>query len=209
MTKKPVKKKPAPGGMGGFYRQMRDWHGYLSAFAFLALLFFAATGILLNHPGLLGGEALPLKESTLTLSAEEIAKVRGAPEPGKVLAEVIGGKQKLIGEFQNGDAALPDVFVRMQSVRGSSDLRANMDTGKVEVTVERQPAVEVLNGLHRGELAGKAWRFWIDVIGALLIVLSILGYILFFSLRFRLKTALVLTAVSIVAMVGVFLALVP
>lgn len=195
--------------MGGFYRLMRDLHGYLSAFAFIALLFFAATGILLNHPGLLSGEGKPLDQSQVTLSAQEIAKVRGAPEPGRALAQIIGGKKKLVGEFQNGDAAGADVFVRMQSVRGSSDLRGNMETGLVEVTVERQPATEVLNGLHRGELAGKAWRFWIDVIGAVLIVLSILGYILFFSLRFRLKTALVLTAVSVVAMIGVFIALVP
>ena len=32
------------------YRQCRAWHGYLSAFAFIALMFFSATGILLNHP---------------------------------------------------------------------------------------------------------------------------------------------------------------
>lgn len=209
MAKSPSNGKPAALGMGGFYRLMRDLHGYLSAFAFIALLFFAATGILLNHPGLLSGEGTPLDQSSVTLSAAEIAKVRGAAEPGRALAEIIGAKKKLVGEFQNGDASGPDVFVRMQSVRGSSDLRGNMETGLVEVTVERQPATEVLNGLHRGELAGKAWRFWIDVIGAVLIVLSILGYILFFSLRFRLRTALVLTAVSVVAMIGVFIALVP
>jgi hypothetical protein len=195
--------------MGGFYRLMRDWHGYLSAFAFLALLFFSATGILLNHPGLLAGEGRPLEEGGVTLSAQEIARVRTAPEPGRVLAEIVGGRESLVGEFQNGDVSGADVFVRMQSVRGSSDLRGNLETGRVEVTVERQPAVEVLNGLHRGELAGKAWRFWIDVIGGVLIVLSILGYILFFSLRFRLRTALVLTGLSLLAMVGLFVALVP
>ena len=206
MAKKPGSK---PSGAGGFYRLMRDWHGYLSAFAFIALLFFAATGILLNHPGLLQGEARPLVEKTVTLATADIAKVKASKEPGRELAQIVGETVDLNGEFKNGEVSGADVFVRMQSVRGSSDLRGNLETGRTEVTVENLAAVEVLNGLHRGELAGGAWRLWIDILGGVLIVLSILGYILFFSLRFRVKTALILTGLSLIAMVGVFLALVP
>ena len=33
-----------------FYRHSRYVHGWLSAFAFLTLLFFSVTGLLLNHP---------------------------------------------------------------------------------------------------------------------------------------------------------------
>ena len=33
-----------------FYRHARYVHGWLSAFAFIVLLFFSATGLLLNHP---------------------------------------------------------------------------------------------------------------------------------------------------------------
>lgn len=102
-----------------------------------------------------------------------------------------------------------DVFVRMQSVRGSTDLRGNVETGQTSVTVERQTATEILNGLHRGELAGGPWRLWIDIIAGVLLVLSILGYILFFSLRYRLKTAVVLTVASLAVMVGFYIALVP
>ena len=206
MARKPGSK---PSAAGGFYRLMRDWHGYLSAFAFIALLFFAATGILLNHPGLLQGEAKPLVEKTVSLDAAEIAQVKGSKEPGKALAEVVGEKVNLNGEFKSGEVSGADVFVRMQSVRGSSDLRGNLETGRTEVTVESLTAVEVMNGLHRGELAGGAWRLWIDILSGVLIVLSILGYVLFFSLRFRIKTALILTGISLVAMVGVFVALVP
>ena len=201
--------KGAPVGSGAFYRLMRDWHGYFSAFAFLALMFFAATGILLNHPGLLSGEAKPLAEKTVTLTPDQIAKVKGAKEPGRELAAIIGETEKLVGAYQNGEAAGPDVFVRMQSVRGSTDLRGNLETGQTSVTVERQTATEVLNGLHRGELAGGPWRLWIDIIGGVLLVLSILGYILFFSLRYRIKTALVLTGLSLAVMVGFYIALVP
>ena len=59
-----------------FYRLCREWHGYLSALAFAALIFFSATGILLNHPGLLGGKAPAPVEKTFTLDAAQIAAVR-------------------------------------------------------------------------------------------------------------------------------------
>ena len=52
---------------GEFYRLARDWHGYLSALAFLALIFFASTGVLLNHPGLLQGEPPAPVETAFTL----------------------------------------------------------------------------------------------------------------------------------------------
>ena len=64
----------------------------------------------------------------------------------------------------------------------------------------------IFNGLHRGELAGAAWRLFIDAMGVVLILMSLVGYVLFLSLRFRLRTALSLTALSLVAMGGLFLA---
>jgi len=196
-------------GKGGFYRLMREWHGYLSAFSFLALLFFAATGIVLNHPDWLQGDSAPLKEATVKLAPAELARVAAAKAPGRALADAVGAKTRLVGGYREGEVSGDDLFVRLQSVRGSSDLRANLHTGEVAVTVERLSAAEVLNGLHRGEQAGAAWRLWIDILGGLLIILSILGYILFFSLRFRVRTALILTGLSLAAMVGLFVAFVP
>jgi len=193
---------------GEFYRQCRIWHGYLSAFAFLALLFFSATGILLNHPDWLKVELPPLAESQVALSPTEVASLQAAKDPGRHLVELVGAKASLKGTFRNGEVAGRDVYVRMQGVRGSSDLVGNLDTGVVRVTVERQHPIAVFNALHRGELASAPWRAIIDIAGIVLIVMAIIGYVLFFSLRFRLRTALALTAVSLVAMVGVFVVLV-
>ena len=193
---------------GEFYRQCRIWHGYLSAFAFLALLFFSATGILLNHPNWLKVELPPLTETQITLTPQELAGLKAAPDAGRHLVKLVGPKAKLAGTFGNGETAGPQVFVRMQGVRGSSDLVGDLQTGVVRVTVERQHPIAVLNGLHRGELATAPWRAIIDIAGGVLIFMAIVGYVLFFSLRFRLRTALVLTGGSLLAMVGVFALLV-
>ena len=201
-------RKPSALTKGEVYRQARIWHGYLSAFAFLALLFFSATGILLNHPNWLKVELPPVAESQITLTPQELATLQAAPDQPRQLVKLVGGKARLLGAFRNGEAAGPQVFVRMQGVRGSSDLVADLATGEVRVTVEPQHPIAVLNGLHRGEQASAPWRAIIDIAGGVLIVMALIGYVLFFSLRFRLRTALVLTGASLAAMVGVFALLV-
>lgn len=194
---------------GEFYRQCRIWHGYLSAFAFLALLFFAITGVLLNHPDALKVRVPPPIEKELTLTPAQITGLKAAPQPAPLLVKIVAPQAPLKGRLKDSEAVGDELFVRLQGVRGSSDLRADLATGKVSVVVEAQHPVAVANALHRGELAAPAWRLIIDIAAIVLIALSLVGYVLFLSLRFRLRTALALTGISLVAMIAVFLAATP
>lgn len=187
-----------------FYRLCRDWHGYLSAFAFLALLFFAATGILLNHPEWLAGPSPEPVETAFALSAEETASITAAADPARRLTEIAASHADLAGAFRDGELVGADVFARLQGVSGLTDVRANLETGEGSAFVERAPPLTVLNELHRGEHAGHLWRLAIDIMGGVLIALSLLGYLIFLSLRFRVRTALVLTAASFILFGGMF-----
>ncbi len=199
-------RKPAM-SRGEFYRQCRIWHGYLSAFAFLALLFFSLTGISLNHPGWLKRPPQAVVETTVRLTPAELAQVSG-DGAGAALARIVGQRVKLRGEYKDAEVAGPSVFVRMQGVGGNSDLQADLTSGEVRVAVEPADTLEVLDALHRGETAGAAWRLLIDIAGVVLIAMSLIGYVLFLSLRMRLATALVLTVLSAAGAIGVFLMLV-
>ena len=46
---------------GDFFRVCRWLHGYLSAFAFLSLMLFSATGLILNHPGRVPNRTEPIE----------------------------------------------------------------------------------------------------------------------------------------------------
>lgn len=194
---------------GEFYRQCRIWHGYLSALAFLALIFFSATGILLNHPGLLSFGAPEPVEHPFTLSPDELAQVRAAQEPARELAAIADKRFDLAGAYRNGEVSGEDVFINLQGVRGSSNIRANLVSGAADIVIERQDAATVLNELHRGEHAGDTWRLAIDIIAILLIAVSLIGFLLFLSLRFRLRTSLALMAASLAALIGLFVFAVP
>lgn len=204
-AKAAARNKPRGSLKGEIYRQARLWHGWLSALAFMALMFFSATGLLLNHPEWFKTEsaAKPI-ETTLTLSADELAKVKAAADPGRAVAEAVGRKVKLLGAYQSGEVIDGEAQLRTEGVKGASDILVDMESGKAEVSTQRAQLVTTLNDLHRGKNAGAAWKLIIDVSALLVLALSLVGYVLFFSLRFRLRTGLILTGVSLAALLAVF-----
>jgi uncharacterized protein len=190
------------------YRQCRIWHGYLSAFAFAALLFFSVTGLLLNHPDWFASETPPIGESSFALAPKQLEEVKGSSTPAEVLTRIAADRVTLYGEFKDGTVAGDDVFVRLQGVRGSSDIRANLVDGSVVVASEQATTIAVMNALHRGETAGAAWRLSIDVLAVVLIVVALAGYAIFLSMSGKLRTALLISASSIVAALALFFAFV-
>ena len=209
-AKAAARAKPRGSLKGEVYRQARLWHGWLSALAFLALIFFSATGLLLNHPEWFksAAEAKPV-ETTVTLSPAELARARAASDPGRAVAEFVGRKVKLLGAFQSGEVIDGEAQLRTEGVNGASDILVDMETGKAEVSTEHARLVTTLNDLHRGKNAGAAWKLVIDASAIVVLALSLIGYVLFFSLRFRLRTGLILTAISLAAMLAVFWWLAP
>ena len=190
------------------YRQCRIWHGYLSAFAFAALLFFSATGLLLNHPDWFSSDAPPLEEATFALTAQQLAEVRSSSSPAELLARIAAEHSKLYGEYKDATVAGDQIFVRLQGVRGSSDIRANTTDGSVVVAAEAATSIAVVNALHRGETAGAAWRASIDVMAIVMIVVALAGFAIFLSMSGKLRTALLISASSVLIAVVMFFALV-
>lgn len=191
------------------YRQCRLWHGYLSAFAFLILLFFAITGILLNHPGWFSAEQPRSPPVALTLTPPQLQALRSAKAPAQALTAIVAKQTPLYGEYEDGDAGGDQISVRLRGTRGTSNILANTQDGSVMVISVKATTAGLFNALHRGEHAGTAWRAFIDAAAAVLIVLSLVGYAIFFSMiNKRLRLALVITSVSVIALVTFFFSMV-
>ena len=172
------------------------------------LLFFAATGVLLNHPTWFTAKAPPVQEQKLTLTQPQLQELRKSQVPAEILTRIVADQTTLYGEYKDGAVAMEQVFARLQGARGSSDIRANLSDGSVVVEVEQATGIALLNALHRGELAGTAWRTFIDIAAGVLIVLSLVGYVIFFSMSARLSTALLITGSSVLGVVTLFVAMV-
>lgn len=209
MTAETPARRRAGFDRGAFYRLARMLHAYLSAFAFLALIFFAATGLLLDHPDWLQGAKPAERETVVRLPAAELAAARASPDPSRALAAAVGRRTPLVGAYKSAETEAGAALIHLEGVRGVSDIDLDTATGEARVTLAPATAVTVIGELHRGRKSGAAWRWVIDLSAALILALSLIGYVLFFSLRFRLRTSLILTATSLLVLAGVFLLLTP
>jgi hypothetical protein len=208
----PVRDKPAKTAAfdkGAFFRLSRMLHAYLSAFAFLALFFFSATGILLNHPEWFENYQPAEHKVAFSLAPAELAAAKASKDRGRALAAAAGRHEPLPGAYASADIDGQQALVRLEGPKGAADLTIDLSTGKAEGRVTRPNMMALIQDLHRGKNSGVAWRWVIDLSAWLVLGLSLIGYVLFFSLRFRLKTSLILTAVSLAVLVVIAWLMVP
>lgn len=179
-----------------FYRHSRYVHGWLSAFAFLTLLFFSVTGLLLNHPEWF--EPAKTEETTKLILPESVLKsIKQQENPSDAILNYVRQQQKVVGRYQSSEVMDNEVMIRLESPAGATDIWVMADTGETEITQKPASTVSMLNDLHRGKNSGSAWSWLIDISAIVVIALSLVGYILFLSIKTRLVTHLVLTAASL------------
>jgi hypothetical protein len=179
-----------------FYRHSRYVHGWLSAFAFLTLLFFSVTGLLLNHPEWF--EPAKTEQTTQLILPESILKsIKQQENPSDAILNYVRQQQNVVGRYQSSEVMDNEVMIRLESPAGATDIWVMADTGETEITQKPASTVSMLNDLHRGKNSGLAWSWLIDISAIIVIALSLVGYILFLSIKTRLVTHLVLTAASL------------
>ena len=205
---RPGRPARTPFDKGAFYRLCRMLHAYLSAFAFLALIFFSATGLLLDHPEWMQGRGRET-DVRLSLPAAVTAQAKTMRDPSAYLGAEVARRAALVGSYRNGEVDDGQASLRFEGVKGSSTVMVDLNTGKADVSVEHATALTVIGDLHRGKNASVPWRAVIDISAVLVLALSLIGYVLFFSLRFRLRTSLILSAVSLATLVAIFVWLTP
>ncbi|XID74392.1 PepSY-associated TM helix domain-containing protein [Alkanindiges sp. WGS2144] len=183
-----------------FYRHARYVHGWLSAFAFLSLMFFAATGLFLNHPQWFSGKT-DEHTSILPLPVDLGQKIRQQENPSDIILQYLRGQYVLTGHYQSSEMVDGDVMMRLESPAGSTDIWVNLDDQQIEITKKTASTVAMLNDLHRGKNSGTLWSWLIDISAILILVLSLAGFVLFLSMKTRLKNHLVLLGLGTIILI--------
>ncbi|BCU63244.1 hypothetical protein F941_02709 [Acinetobacter bouvetii DSM 14964 = CIP 107468] len=184
-----------------FYRHARYVHGWLSAFAFIVLVFFSLTGLLLNHPEWFDPEK-DEKTVKIELPEDVLQALQKQENPSNALLAYVRQKEAIVGRYQSSEVLDGEVMIRLESPAGSTDVWALLDTGEVEITQKPASAVSLISDLHRGKNAGAAWSWLIDISAILILALSLAGYILFLSIKSRLVQNLLLTAASLAVLIA-------
>lgn len=182
-----------------FYRHARYVHGWLSAFAFLVLIFFSITGLFLNHPNWF--EPAKTEESTkIALPASILESIKQQENPSNTILDYVRQNQSVVGRYQSSEVIDNEVMIHLESPAGATDVWVTLDNGQAEITQKPASTISLINDLHRGKNSGTAWSLLIDISAILIVALSLAGFILFLSIKTRLVTHLVLTAISLIVL---------
>lgn len=171
--------------------------------SFSILLFFAATGITLNHQHALNGDP----KATRFTGKMDVAWV--SPSVGQDVrrTEIVDQLRKTHGI----KAALSDFRVDDDQVSATfkgpgyaADAFIDRRNGTYDLTESRLGAVAIINDLHKGRDTGGAWSLIIDVSAGLMVVVSLTGLVLIFFLQKRLMTGLVALGIGTAVCLAVY-----
>ena len=153
-------------------------HIYLSMVSFTILLFFAVSGLTLNH------------EDWFTSGKEVVTKDSGSVEikwvnqldTGKInklqLVEFFRNKHEIKGALSDFRIDENELSLTFNGPGYSADSFIDRENGKYEITITRFGTIAVLNDLHKGRDSGEAWGWIIDISAVLMTLVSISGIIL-------------------------------
>ncbi|MES2178271.1 MAG: PepSY-associated TM helix domain-containing protein [Gemmatimonadota bacterium] len=175
---------------------LRWLHIYSSMASLLVVLFFAVTGVTINHPDWLATERT--EELTGTLPA---AWKSDKGVDWMVVSEHLRSAHGVHGTVADRTEDDREGALTFRAPGYSAATFIDMKDGRYKLTVSYQGAVGVLNDLHRGRDAGQAWSWLIDASGIFLVFLSLTGLgLLFYLKKIRLKgLATLLAGAALVA----------
>jgi hypothetical protein len=171
-------------------------HIYLSMVSFAVILFFAVTGLTLNHAEWFANQQRTVQR-TGSLPHDWLRPTTG--EVGKLeIAERLRSSEKLHGEVSDFRVDDQQVAVSFKAPGYAADAFIDRDNNHYDLTITSNGFVAVMNDLHKGRDAGKAWGWVIDVSAVLLTLVSLTGLLLLFFVYKRRTAGLIVGAIGAV-----------
>lgn len=170
----------------------RILHVYTSMISLLIVLFFAITGVTLNHPDWTFGTSGGRTESTGILPSSWNA---GGQVDWLAVSEHLRATENVHGAVTEHDGDITDATITFLGPGYQADAFIAKD-GSYDLTVTTQGAMAVINDLHKGRHTGTSWRWLIDASGIGLAVVALTGVFLQFFLRKRRRSAFISAGVG-------------
>ncbi len=180
---------------------LRWLHIYTSMVSLLVVLFFALTGITLNHPDWTFGGAERQRE----VAGQLPANWRSGTQVNWLTVDETLRQAGLHGVAQDPRSDDQGATLSFRAPGYSADVTVT-PTGQYTANVDEQGALAVLNDFHRGRDAGGAWAWVVDLSGAFLAVISLTGLGLMLYLR-KVRAAALATLLGGAALVVVLMKL--
>jgi hypothetical protein len=183
-------------------------HIYLSMFSLVSLLFFAVTGLTLNHTewfedmqttsrmeGSMTGAWVAPGDSSNVAKLEVVEYLRKVHHISGAVGEFAIDEEQCTISF-NGPGYTADVFI-------------NRADGNYEVSETKTGIWGIMNDLHKGRDAGQGWSWLIDISAILMIIVSLSGLMMLFFLKKKRMAGLLMIVLGGLAVGLIYWLLVP
>jgi len=183
-------------------------HIYLSMVSFVIVLFFAVTGLTLNHADWFDGKE-KVQKYTGKVNLKWV-KVKDTAAIAKLeIVQYLKHTNHIKGDI--GDFIIDDNQCTL-SFKGpgySADAFIDRSTGAYKLTETSLGIVALMNDLHKGRDTGKKWSVLIDVSAVLLALISLTGLVMICFMKKKRLNGFILLAVGAIACYLVYYLLVP
>jgi hypothetical protein len=161
---------------------VRSIHIYLTMSAFLLMMFFAVTGVVLNHEDWIAGQTVT-RDTTAVLPGALLA---GPSGPDKLMiVETLRAEFGAIGAVSTFDVEDASLHIELKGPGRHTEADIDRKSGKLTLKVERRGLMMRLDDLHRGKDTGVSWRWMLDLSAILLFLGSLSGILIWWALPRR------------------------
>ena len=164
-------------------------HIYLSMVSFAILLFFAVTGLTLNHANWFDGQ----ERTTNFKGSVDVRWVKSDVAKLEIV-EYLRRAHHITGALHDFRIDDSQCSVSFKGPGYAADASIDRSTGGYEMTETRMGFWAVINDLHKGRDTGKAWAAIIDISAVLMTLVSLTGFVLIFFLLKRRFSGLMIFA---------------
>ncbi len=170
-----------PAGQRSFWiKQFYLWHWVSSALSLAGMLFFAITGITLNHAGQIGAsprvvetrETLP---ADLLKTLQEDSMQNGRRAVPADIADWVSSAMSVSVAGRTAQWTDLDLHVDLPRPGGDAWLNIDRETGVVTHERTSRGFISYLNDLHKGRHTGFVWMVFLDVFSVACIVFCLTG----------------------------------
>lgn len=162
------------------HKWVRHLHGWLSMTSLLVVLFFALTGITLNHPTWLGASTPSVQTVTGTLP--ESAVPGGQADP-LAISEYLRSATPVTGQVTTHTETPTGGTIGYEGPGSSAAVEYTTASRAFTVRTTSYGVVGILNDLHKGRNTGASVGWLIDVSGGLLALVALTGLLLQLYIR--------------------------
>jgi hypothetical protein len=175
-------KKPKSVWKKGTITFSRWLHIYLSMLSFIVILFFAVTGLTLNHAEWFDGKQVEKKFTgsvpVIWVNPRDTTKIKKLE-----IVELFRKQYDIKGYVSDFLIQDDQCSVSFKGPGYSADAFINRKDGKFKLSELRLGIVAVLNDLHKGRDSGTGWSWLIDVSAIFLTLVSLTGLIMLCFLK--------------------------